>query len=345
MSTRSLDRGTAWRAEVAESVAAASWSGALPAADAVLAVADLDGHLSLIDGRTGTVRAGRQQHPGGAYTLAWQPGQPLLASAGADGRVALHDLRRSAPRYVDVDEVVHALAWSRDGAHLAVAAGRSLLLLDPAGTVLRRWDGQPSTVTDLAWSRDGSRIAAAAYGGLRWYTVTSTSPDPVRTFAWKGSLLLARVSPDGRWVASGNQDASVHVWKLWSAQDAEMTGYPEKVDALAFDRTSRWMANGGCEQISLWDFSGCGPMGRSPRMLPGHDEQVSALAWQPTGDVLASAGRDGGLALWAPGPKARHTDPLLRTQLPGRVTTLSWHPDGALIIAGTVTGDVVAVRR
>lgn len=345
MSTRTLDRTAAWRTEASESVTALAWSRSRHVAAPLLAVADLAGNLTLVDGGTGRVCDGAATaHPGGAYALAWQPGGDVLATGGADGRVRLHDQRSRDVRHVETGAVVHALSWSRTGSLLAVAAGRSLLVLDPAGRVLRCWPGQPSTVPDLVWSRDGSRVAAAAYGGLRWYSVTSTRPDPVRVFDWRGSLLLARSSPDGRWVASGH-DAGVHVWRLWSGEDAEMSGYPEKVDALAFDRTGRWMANGGTTAISVWDFSGRGPTGRSPRMLPGHDGQVSALAWQPTGDVLASAGRDGGLALWQPGPRARHAEPLLRVELPGRVTTLAWHPDGSVVVAGTVTGGVVAVCR
>ncbi|WNV76977.1 WD40 repeat domain-containing protein [Geodermatophilus sp. DSM 44513] len=326
----------AWRVEVPESVAAAGWSG-----DGVLAVADLGGQVTLLDGRDGAVLGTGPAHPGGVHTLAWQPRGDVLATGGADGRVALRDAGRRE-HHVDLGGWVHALRWSPSGDRLAVGAGRDLVLLDPAGGVLARWDGQPSTVTDVVWSRDGSRVGAAAYGGLRWYAVARPAPEPVRTLDGGGSLLVARVSPDGRWVASGNQDASVHVWRLWSGEDAEMAGYPEKVDVLAFDRTGRWLANGGTTEVHLWDFSGAGPAGRAPRRLPGHDAQLSALAWQPTGDLLASAGRDGGLAVWAPATVTRRV-PRLDLDAGARVTALAWSPDGARVAAGTREGAVLAL--
>ena len=342
--TASTSELTTWRAEVPESVSALGWS----ADDDWVAVADLSGQVTLLDGRDGVALGTGPTHAGGALALAWQPGGCVLATGGADGRIGLLGADRSEPRHVEVGGWVHALRWSRSGTQLAVGAGRALVVLDAGGRVLARWDGQPSTVTDVVWSRDGSRVGCASYGGLRWYSAPVAgrppSPEPVRVLAWQGSLLLARVTPDGRWVASGNQDASVHIWRLWSGEDAEMAGYPEKVDTLAFDRTSRWMANGGTTEVHLWDFSGKGPMGRSPRTLPGHDTQISALAWQPTGDLLASAGRDGGLALWAPsaaGPA--RTRPRARLDAGARVTGLSWSPDGARVVAGTTGGEVLAV--
>lgn len=342
--TTATREATAWRAQVPESVSAVGWS----ADDERVAVADLGGQVTLLDGRDGVVLDPGPAHDGGVLALAWQPGGPILATGGADGRVGLLGADRPEPRYLEIGGWVQALRWSRSGSHLAVAAGRALVLLDASGAVVARWNGQPSTVTDVVWSRDGSRVGCAAYGGLRWYAVpapgSQPAPDPVRTFDWQGSLLLARVTPDGRWVASGNQDASVHIWRLWSGEDAEMAGYPEKVDVLAFDRTSRWMANGGTSEVHLWDFSGKGPMGRGPRTLPGHDGQLSALAWQPTGDLLASAGRDGGLALWAPSaPGPARSRVRTRLDAGARVTGLAWSPDGTRVVAGTVDGSVLAV--
>ncbi|MEI4270158.1 hypothetical protein TEK04_00340 [Klenkia sp. LSe6-5] len=340
--TTALARPVLWTARVDESVSAVGWS----AGDVRVAVADLGGAVTLLDGRDGAVVATGPTHDGGALALAWQPGGEVLATGGADGRVVL--LGPAGPCVVEVGGWVQAMRWARSGRHLAVATGRTVVLLDPAGAVLARWGGQPSTVTDVVFSRDGSRLGVAAYGGLRWYAVSasgaSAAADPVRVFDWKGSLLTARVTPDGRWVASGNQDSSVHVWRLWTGEDAQMAGYPQKVDVLAFDRLSRWMANGGSTEVHLWDFSGRGPVGRSPFVLPGHDALVSALAWQPTGSLLASAGRDGGIALWQPSttgitgrrPRARFT-------AGARVTGLTWQPGGGAVVAGTVEGAVLAV--
>ena len=50
---------------------------------------------------------------------------------------------------------------------------------------------------------------------------------------------------------------------------------------------------GGGEVPTVWDFSGTGPAGTKPLQLDGHRANVSGLAFQHTGPVLASGGEDG----------------------------------------------------
>jgi hypothetical protein len=91
-----------------------------------------------------------------------------------------------------------------------------------------------------------------------------------------------------------------------------MPGYPDKVTRIAFDRTGAWLANNGASDLTLWEFTGKGPRGRSPRLLRGHDT-VTALAWRPGGTaVRASGGPEGGVCGWdvgrgVPGPPMRPT--------------------------------------
>ncbi|MEY9895574.1 WD40 repeat protein [Catenulispora sp. MAP5-51] len=60
---------------------------------------------------------------------------------------------------------------------------------------------------------------------------------------------------------------------------ALMAGYPDKVTRLGFDPADWYLANNGAADVTVWDFSGKGPGGTSPRQLRGHDS-VTDLAWQ-----------------------------------------------------------------
>ncbi|WP_026410989.1 GTP-binding protein [Actinomadura oligospora] len=133
----------------------------------------------------------------------------------------------------------------------------------------------------------------------------------------RGDLTIA-LTPNGRWICSGNQDASIHIWRTRDAHELTMDGYPEKVTHLAFDPTGRWLAANGAPDITVWDFAGKGPAGTTPRVLRTHDT-ITGIAWHPgAGGLLATTGTEGTLALWRPG-----------RGLPGKIQRpLTTHPTG-----------------
>jgi len=146
---------------------------------------------------------------------------------------------------------------------------------------------------------------------------------------WKCSMLGVAWSRDGRFVASGAQDGTVHFWRLSSGKDSMMTGYATKPTALAWSADSRWLATGGGETITVWPFDGRGPERRAPRSLEAHADPISALAFAPQGRLLAAGCRGGALSLWElPG------DAPLATFLVGaRVEALAWAGRDRLIAA------------
>ncbi|MGQ0743156.1 MAG: hypothetical protein ACT4OS_02215 [Acidimicrobiales bacterium] len=105
-----------------------------------------------------------------------------------------------------------------------MSSGRHIRVVDPSGSLIDRFDDQTSTVTSLVWSRDGALLGVGCYGGVSWFAVdsnfkagesTSSSAGsaapagraPTYRYEWKGSILTMTISPDGRWLAAGNQDA------------------------------------------------------------------------------------------------------------------------------------------
>ena len=161
------------------------------------------------------------------------------------------------------------------------------------------------------------------------------------SYGYPGSHLAVAVSPEGRWICTGNQDASIHIWRTRDAAELTMSGYPGKVSRLAFDDTGRWLASDGSPQVTVWDFAGKGPEGRAPRMLAAHDT-VTALAWRPgNGAILATGGAEGTVALWdaAAGAPGRPRTSAPRWELGDQVTALAWRGRDHLL-AATRTGTI-----
>jgi WD40 repeat protein len=226
-----------------------------------------------------------------------------------------------------------AAAWSAPD-RVAVASGRRALVLDADGEELWRTEPAASTVTDLAWLRQGRRLAVAAYGAVRGHE--RHTEKPVVTYPYVGSHLALAVAPTGKWICSGNQDASIHIWRTRDGSELTMSGYPEKVSRLAFDETGFWLAADGAPDVTVWDFSGKGPEGTAPRSLRCH-ETVTALTWRPgPAGHLASGGDDGTVALWhaTAGPPEARLRPARTLEGDGAaVAALAWSGPHLLVSA------------
>ncbi|MFF4762956.1 WD40 repeat domain-containing protein [Streptomyces sp. NPDC001292] len=278
---------------------------ALSARGDLVAVAGAAGTVKVLDAAMGA-EIGSFDLSGGALGVALSPDAGHVVATGpmgyalwrrSDGRTTVRESGAWSAAAAWADGMgVPPDERSRGGGRVAVAAGRRVLVLDAEGDELWRTEPAASTVTDLAWMRRGRRLAVAAYGAVRCHE--RHTEKPVATYPYVGSHLALAIAPTGKWICSGNQDASIHIWRARDGGGLTMSGYPEKVSRLAFDDTGFWLAADGAPDVTVWDFSGKGPEGTAPRSLRCH-ETVTALAWRPgAAGHLASGGADGTVALW-----------------------------------------------
>jgi WD40 repeat protein len=323
-----------WRTELPDHVIALAWS----ANDRQIAAAAVSGPVAIIDADSGVIRHWLAGHGFGTTAVAWMDADTIV-SAGQDGKIRYWQASSGAERFaLDAGAAwVEQLSVSPCGTYLASAAGRRMCLWHCQGRLLQSYPDQASTIADLAWRPGALELASAAYGGVSLWEPGSTSCR--RRFEWKGSVLKLAWSPDGKYLATGDQDSTVHYWLYASGEDLQMSGYPGKVRELAWDRTSRFLATGGGPQVTVWDCSGKGPRGTTPVSLCAHDETstVSCLAFQHWGSRLASGGSDGQVVLWRPEKGGR---PLAKTQLDGGVTIVAWSGGDDRLAVGGSSGEL-----
>jgi WD40 repeat protein len=296
-------------------------------------------------------------HDDGTNVIAWQPASTTLTSGGQDGAVKFWDA--SAGQHVATAALgstwVEHLAWvaaevgsqksevrsseSRlRSSSLFAAAGKTLAALRPDATVAHTFKPAPKTITALAAQPAGGCVAAAYYGGVALWDAA----DFVRQkeFPYANGIHALVWSPDSKWLVSGNQDPSVHLWIPADDIELHMSGYESKVKFLSFDHTSRWLATSGGRDACIWDCAGAGPEGREPAMLP-HETPVCAVKFQNTHGLLATASQDGVVQLWSPERRA----PLRATvRMPVAATKLAWSPDDRFLAIGTEKGAVYVLQ-
>jgi len=305
-----------------------------------LAVASASGPVTVFAAADGATVQPLLGHEEGTNTLAWGPGG--LASGGQDGKVHLWDIpsgQIAATASFDRGWVEH-LAWSPAESPflLAAAAGRELALLRPDGTVHHRFPLAPKTISALSWSPSGRHLAVAYFGGVCLWDITTLAA--YKEFAYANSIHALTWSGDGKWLVSGNQDPSVHLWVPETDFEFHMSGYESKVKDIDFDHTARWLATSGGQDACVWDCQGNGPEGREPAMLP-HDAKVCALAYQNRHGLLATGSEDGVVMLWSP----ERAKPLRATvRMPTPATKLSWSKDDRLLAVGTSKGTLYVLR-
>lgn len=257
-----------------------------------------------------------------------------LASGGQDGRVLIDGASTEVGR-----EWVQALAWRPDGAMLAVAHGRHVTSLSSDAALLATSAALPATVACLGWHPRGVQLAAGSYGGVQLLRGNGLAGEGL--LEWKGSVLGLAIAPDGRRLAHGNQDASVHFWDLTKRSELEMWGYQTKVRQLAWRHDSRLLATGGGEEVTLWDFAGRGPAGRKPLVLAGHNDLVAWLEFAPGSKRLVSVAADGLVLLWLPGATSQ---PLAALELGAPLTCGAWSADGKRLAVGSADGQIVVLH-
>src|SRR5262249_50727314 len=180
---------------------------------------------------------------------------------------------------------------------LFAAAGRALVALRADATIVHTFKPAPKTISAVAAQPGGGSMAVAYFGRVVLWDADDFVAQ--KEFPYGNGIQALVWSPDDKWLVSGNQDPSVHLWIPEQDVELHMSGYEGKVKFLSFDHTSRWLATSGGSDACIWDCSGPGPEGREPAMLP-HGAPVGAVKFQNAHGLLATAGADGSVQLWSP---------------------------------------------
>lgn len=303
-----------------------------------LAVATASGPITIFDSKTANPIIKLNGHKSGTLTIGWSADSKCFASSGLDGYIKLWDLMFKESRFIL--PIGEHLTWSPLKRFLVSSANNDLCLWDCDGYLLEEYPADSTTITGIVWrpvSKANSDLvfATSSYNSIHLWSPQHTKP--LKQFESKKPILKMAWSPDGKSIATTNQDSTLCLWLVETSTSLQTNSYSTKIGhQLSWDSTSRYLATDNGLEIVIWDCSKlkleiCKFLG-----LNLHKNVLSQLAYQHKGNLLASAGKDGILAIWSPINNSQ--TPLFKRQYPSPIKKLAWSSDDKFLAVGCTNG-------
>ena len=184
------------------------------------------------------------------------------------------------------------------------------------------------SIDEIQYSPDGTRLAVASSIGI-WLYDTTTYDEIALLTGHAGSVNSVAFSPDGRTIASGDDDRIVRLWDAVTGEHIRtLEGHRSWVGSVSFSPDGNTLASGDGVDIRVWDAA----TGEHIRTIEGHTDWVSSVAFSPDGRTLASGSNDGSIHLWD-AATGRHIRTLEGHA--GSVDSVVYSPDGRTLASGS----------
>ena len=222
-----------------------------------------------------------------------------------------------------VSDPLTALAYSPDGATLAAALGRTVVLVDAStGKAARILGDHPGPITGVRFSPDGKTLLAVGgragmFGAVTaWSTAKGERLGEGRGHA--DSILAAAFAPDGKTFATAGYDRMVLLWASASLKPVQtLKDHTDAVYAVDYSRDGSVLASSGADRtVKLWDPA----TGRRLKTLSDASAELYSVAFSGDGATVYAAGVDRSVRGWkVAGPETTlvnsvfaHDAPVLR---------------------------------
>lgn len=236
---------------------------------------------------------------------------------------------------------IYSLAWSPDGAAIALGGYQEVRLIDPARKPVATLPGESEAVRALAFSRNGKYLAAAGglparKGEVKIWDVAARAV-AVTITGHSDCIYAAAFSPDGATLATAGYDKLIKLWD--AATGKEMRTFHDHIDAiyaLAFTPDGKRLVSGSADRsVKVWDVA----TGQRLYTLSEPADGINAVALSPDGSRVAAGGFDKTIRIWRIGEKEgklensliAHEDTILR---------LAWSPDGRYLASSAADRSV-----
>jgi WD40 repeat protein len=288
------------------------------------------------------------------YSLAFNPEGNKLASGWLDKKIFVWDL---APEPLASHfSPVFALAFSPDAPEplarhfspvfaLAFSPDGRTLVSGGTDRTVQRWDlsstvkkpeplplsGYAQEIYSLAINEENELFAGTGKGTIAVWNLKPKDPRLAERIRLKEKELVRCVSfagQAGKMLAFGASTGEIFLWNLAKQElSPPLFGHNKPVLCIASSPDGKTLASGSEEGIIFRNAAG-------EQLGEVHNEKgaVSALAFRPDGQVLASNTAGNEIVFWDVASKTPIDSPLIKHAK--RVTSLAFSPDGKQLAAG-----------
>jgi WD40 repeat protein len=277
--------------------------------------------------------------------VAFTPDGKMLATSAND--LALWDLTGKEPKKRPAAKArrVRSLAFSPDGTILAAGSwGATATLLNLSNAELTERavvKGHDYGAGCVAFHPDGKTLATGGDdGGVFLWDITGDKPREMAVIKAGDRVGALDYTPDGKTLLVATGGGTLTFYDV-TGKEPKQAGHMEQPHnlALAVSPDGKTLARGGQDNtVQLYTLEA---RPKRKKVLEGHAQQVTALAFSTDGGILASCGKDGKLIVWDVGSGKQR----FSKQRPQEFACLALHRSGEQITLAAGTGNTVFIYR
>lgn len=238
-------------------------------------------------------------------------------------------------------ERISSVAVNPSGEWLAFGAtklGQLLVWEWQSESYVLKQQGHYFDMNTLSFSQDGQHIATGGDDGKTKVWNTRSGFCFVTFTEHTSAVSAVEFAKQGQVLFTASLDGTVRAYDLVRYRNFRTFTSPSPVQfsSLAVDPSGEVVAAGSTDsfEVFMWSVQ----TGKLLDVLTGHEGPISALAFSPTGNQLASASWDKSIRIWNVFGRSRAVEPF---QLGSEVLALAFKPDGREIAATSLDGQVM----